>query len=70
MAKLQELKNLLKLLESLSLQRTHNQQVFEAEQLGNAISLTEYEADKAFYIHFSQGLVNLGRVGVGAARDP
>ncbi|OAO17612.1 coiled-coil domain-containing protein 93 [Blastocystis sp. ATCC 50177/Nand II] len=30
-AKLQELKNLLKLLESLSLQRTHNQQVFEAE---------------------------------------
>ena len=48
----------------------HLKQVFEAEQLGNAISLTEYEADKAFYIHFSQGLVNLGRVGVGAARDP
>ena len=47
----------------------HLKQVFEAEQLGNAISLTEYEADKAFYIHFSQGLVNLGRVGVGAARD-
>ena len=48
----------------------HLKQVFEAEQLRNAISLTEYEADKAFYIHFSQGLVNLGRVGVGAARDP
>ena len=30
-AKLQELKNLLKLLESLSLQRAHNKQVFEAE---------------------------------------
>lgn len=30
-AKLQELKNLLKLLESLSLQRTHNKQMFEAD---------------------------------------
>lgn len=31
MAKLQELKNLLKLLESLNLQRTHNQQSYSAE---------------------------------------
>lgn len=31
MAKLQELKNLLKLLESLNLQRTHNQQAYSAE---------------------------------------
>ena len=31
MARLQELKNLLKLLESLNLQRTHNQQTYSAE---------------------------------------
>ena len=41
----------------------HLRQVFEAEQLNNSISQTEYEADKVFFIHFSQGLVHLGRVG-------
>ena len=41
----------------------HLRQVFEAEQLNNSISQTEYEADKAFFIHFRPGLVHLGRVG-------
>ena len=40
-----------------------SQTEYEAEQLNNGISQTEYEADKAFFIHFSQGLVHLGRVG-------
>lgn len=48
----------------------HLKQVFEAEQLSTPISLTEYEADKAFYIHFSQGLVNLGRVRVPVEHHP
>lgn len=47
----------------------HLRQVFEAEQLNNSISQTEYEADKAFFIHFSQGLVHLGRVGKRALCD-
>ena len=41
----------------------HLRQVFEAEQLNNSISQTEYEADKAVLLTFSQGLVHLGRVG-------
>lgn len=44
---------------------THLKQVVEAEQLYSSYLSSEYALDKAFYIHFAQGLVNLGKV----ARD-
>ena len=42
----------------------HLKQVVEAEQLYSSYLSSEYALDKAFYIHFAQGLVNLGKVSI------
>lgn len=42
---------------------THLKQVVDAEKLYNAISSSLYMNEKVFFIHFAQGLVNLGKVG-------
>ena len=41
---------------------THLKQVVDAEKLYNSFSTSLYMNEKAFYIHFAQGLVNLGKV--------
>lgn len=41
---------------------THLKQVVDAEKLYNSFSSSLYVHEKAFYIHFAQGLVNLGKV--------
>lgn len=43
---------------------THLKQVVDAEQLYASLSSSEFASEKAFFIHFAQGLTGLGRVGI------
>lgn len=41
---------------------THLKQVVDAERLYATLSRNEFSTEKAFFIHFAQGLTSLGRV--------
>lgn len=43
---------------------THLKQVVDAERLYASLSSGELAQEKAFFIHFAQGLTGLGRVGL------
>lgn len=48
---------------------THLKQVVDAERLYASISGGELAMEKAFFIHFAQGLTSLGRVEDGELCD-